>query len=128
MLNITVTRPPAWSSPSFTSRLMGDMLQRAQEDVAQYANVRIHTMLEQRIRNPTPYYRTQPTIERPPGQQIIHDRGIEYGPWLEGTSSRNRSSTFKGYHAWADALAQTDQASQAIIEQAFEPLTDQIGS
>ncbi len=28
---------------------------------------------------------------------FIGDGGVVYGPWLEGTSSRNQSSRFKGY-------------------------------
>jgi len=27
----------------------------------------------------------------------IHDSGVVYGPWLEGTSSRNQTTRFKGY-------------------------------
>jgi hypothetical protein len=30
----------------------------------------------------------------------ITDGGVEYGPWLEGTSSRNQSTRFKGYHVF----------------------------
>jgi hypothetical protein len=30
----------------------------------------------------------------------ISDGGVEYGPWLEGTSSRNQSTHFKGYHVY----------------------------
>jgi len=27
----------------------------------------------------------------------IHDSGVVYGPWLEGTSARNQTTRFKGY-------------------------------
>ena len=30
----------------------------------------------------------------------ISDGGTEYGPWLEGTSRRNQSTRFKGYHSF----------------------------
>ena len=30
----------------------------------------------------------------------ISDGGVEYGPWLEGTSRRNQSTHFKGYHSF----------------------------
>tara|TARA_Y100000310_G_scaffold50965_1_gene47026 strand:- start:2512 stop:2961 length:450 start_codon:yes stop_codon:yes gene_type:complete len=35
-----------------------------------------------------------------PSYGRIHDSGVEYGPWLEGTSSRNATTRFKGYHVW----------------------------
>lgn len=31
---------------------------------------------------------------------IISDGGVIYGPWLEGTSSRNQSTRFKGYSSF----------------------------
>ena len=31
---------------------------------------------------------------------IITDGGVVYGPWLEGTSSRNQSTRFKGYRSF----------------------------
>ena len=30
----------------------------------------------------------------------IHDSGVVYGPWLEGTSSRNQTTRFKGYSSF----------------------------
>jgi hypothetical protein len=30
----------------------------------------------------------------------ISDGGVEYGPWLEGTGKRNRTTHFKGYHSF----------------------------
>ena len=30
----------------------------------------------------------------------IDDSGVEYGPWLEGVSSRNETTRFKGYHSF----------------------------
>ena len=31
---------------------------------------------------------------------VISDSGVVYGPWLEGVSSRNQASRFKGYALW----------------------------
>jgi len=36
----------------------------------------------------------------PFNDQLINDGGIVYGPWLEGTTKRNNSTRFKGYHAF----------------------------
>lgn len=33
-------------------------------------------------------------------QGKIHDSGVVYGPWLEGTSSRNKTTRFKGYSSF----------------------------
>jgi hypothetical protein len=39
----------------------------------------------------------------PYNDQLINDTGIVYGPWLEGSSKRNNSTRFKGYHAFRKA-------------------------
>jgi hypothetical protein len=64
-----------------------------------------HLTLDRSLKHPTPYYETQIMIE-PEGVNtwVVHDRGIVYGPWLEGTSSRNQTTRFKGYHALRRAL------------------------
>ena len=39
--------------------------------------------------------RKSPTEVRIPGPQ---EKGVAWSPWLEGTSKRNQSANFKGYH------------------------------
>lgn len=61
--------------------------------------------LESSIRHPTPYYWTR--IDRheiSPTRYKVDDHGIRYGPWLEGTGSRNfPNSIFPGYHSLSRA-------------------------
>lgn len=61
--------------------------------------------LEGSIRHPTPYYWTRIAArEVSPTRYEVHDHGIVYGPWLEGTGSRNSPVTrFPGYHSLARA-------------------------
>lgn len=66
----------------------------------------VNTTLDASIQQPTPYYETQTTLNwgvyaGAGANVIVHDRGIVYGPWLEGAGSRNFPKTsFKGYHAF----------------------------
>lgn len=61
--------------------------------------------LQGSIRHPTPYYWTRiATREISPTRYEVHDHDIVYGPWLEGTGSRNSPVTiFPGYHSLARA-------------------------
>ena len=45
----------------------------------------------------------------------IHDSKVVYGPWLEGVSSRNASSRFKGYRAFRNAFQQLERTKDAIL-------------
>lgn len=101
----------------FKSRVGGPISSgRMQKDVAAYEHdcareiaemaegVWVHN-LEGSIRHPTPHYWTRiDTRELSPTRYEVHDHGIVYGPWLEGTGSRNApNSVFPGYRSLARA-------------------------
>lgn len=74
------------------------------EELADVARDKWDFKLEMRLRNETPYYRTR--IDK---RQVawnrwkIHDNGVIYGHWLEGTGSRNAPATiFPGYWSRRD--------------------------
>lgn len=84
-----------------------------------YANVM--TILNQRIKHPTPYYETQVIAERSADTVVVHDRGIIYGPWLEGVGSRNRTTRFKGYHAFREGTQELQHQAASVAEHALRP-------
>lgn len=63
--------------------------------------------LDSRLRHQTPYYTTRiRKRELSPTRYEIHDSGVVYGHWLEGTGSRNAPVTrFPGYWSLRDAKA-----------------------
>lgn len=77
-----------------------------------------HLYLNQSIKHPTPYYETQITVQNLMTEVIVHDRGIIYGPWLEGVSSRNQTTRFKGYHS----LRKARQATVRQVVQLADPI------
>lgn len=82
-------------------RVVDDYIEDAVTEVAMQGQAHVHDVLNARIRKPTPYYETQITTDRVrPDLAIVNDRGVVYGPWLEGISERNRRTSFKGYHAF----------------------------
>lgn len=101
--------------------LAGLAMDRCIDEVAQevsaQASAHVHTNLDRSLKNPTPYYETQITLDRvAPLTYLLHDRGIVYGPWLEGTGSRNRTTRFKGYASFRRAAQQTKRDAQRIAD------------
>lgn len=47
---------------------------------------------------------------------VISDGGVVYGPWLEGVSSRNATTRFKGYSAFRRAGFHIQKKSKRIAE------------
>jgi hypothetical protein len=94
-------------------RAVEDLVDELSWQVGMDALSEVQLLLDRSIRNPTPYYETQIRIQRRTDQVVIDDRGVVYGPWLEGTGSRNRTTRFKGYASFRRAT----QAIQARVPQ-----------
>jgi hypothetical protein len=98
--------------------LNADMFDRCaveiRDELAALAIADVHRTLDQRIQHPTPYYETQITNDVHGDERWIHDRGVVYGPWLEGIGRRNRTTRFRGYHAFALAEASTRNQMDAV--------------
>jgi len=90
------------SGPFFDGRARAairDFEKAAREDVADQGrqDMRAATTV---FRHPTGYYKSRIQTRDSGSRDLVTDSGVVYGPWLEGTSSRNQSSRFKGYKIW----------------------------
>lgn len=90
------------------------------EEVGRQALADWHENLSASIRHPTPYYETQVTVQERGGATVVHDRGVIYGPWLEGVGSRNRTTRFKGYFSLRRAAASTRAKVDYVVRPALE--------
>lgn len=70
------------------------------------------------FKNPTGWYKSHITPKLMGPFWVIQDSGVVYGEWLAGTSSRNRSSRFKGYQHWRRAIA--------FVRRIAQPTTDKV--
>ena len=93
--------------------VLRDFTEQVQQDVGQQAHSEVAQIMDMSFRHPTPYYETQVTVQQRGPDVIVHDRGVIYGPWLEGVSQRNAATRFKGYHMFR--LATQRAAAQVEI-------------
>lgn len=85
------------------------------------------TNLDRSIQHPTPYYETQINIHSVAGESVVNDRGVVYGPWLEGTGSRNFPRTrFPGYHSARNATNQLVERIPELIQPLVEAFVEKI--
>lgn len=98
----------------FTSRIKGPIsdgsihrhVAEYEEDVAEAladeGERLVLKRLSQVLRHPTGYYESRIATERTGHNRYeIHDSNVVYGPWLEGTGSRNKPRPgFPGYHSF----------------------------
>lgn len=87
-----------------------------QEQIAAQGYADVMANLNASIRNPTPYYETQIVIQDRADDLVVHDRGVVYGPWLEGVGSRNAATRFKGYASFRRAFQTLERRAPVLAE------------
>jgi hypothetical protein len=79
-----------------------------------------HAALGSSIRVNTGRYESTLRSSNLDGGRLLGDGGMVYGPWLEGTGSRNETTRFKGYAAARRVTQALDAKASALAEPAVE--------
>lgn len=99
-----------------TGRLLALAVDAAEEEIATMSAQHLQGDLgAPPFKNPTGWYRSHITPKRMGAFWTVWDSGVVYGEWLAGTSSRNRSSRFKGYQHWRRAIVYTHKISKTVV-------------
>lgn len=108
------------SGPIFSgeaSRILDRMTEEIAAEVGKVAEQDVHHRLGQVLRHPTGKYQRRVRVQVQGTKAVVDDQRSVYGPWLEGTGSRNARSRFKGYATFRKTLQQVQSKSGAIAEQ-----------
>lgn len=120
-LNVRVTRRGPLvdgTAPRHIRRAVDNI----EAEVARYAKDQVDQRLNQVLRTQTPYYRTRISAVRSGGDWEVVDGGVIYGPWLEGTGSRNRTTRFKGYFTFRYVGQLVQRNADRIAERVLRPI------
>jgi hypothetical protein len=77
---------------------------------------RVRAYLWRRYKRPTGYYDSNISVQRRQIYRGITDNGVVYGGWLEGISSRNKTTRFKGYRAFRTIKQQLDKDKYTLAQ------------
>jgi hypothetical protein len=91
-------------------------LVEATDKIAQEGYDDVKQTLGQVLRHPTGHYESRIQTSRASSGSVVHDSGVIYGGWLEGTSSRNRSTRFKGYATFRKVTQRLQSKAGPIAE------------
>ena len=61
------------------------------------------------------------TVMNPKTDIVVTSSLATYGPWLEGTGSRNQTTRFKGYHSFRKAAQELSVVAQKTADRAMQP-------
>jgi hypothetical protein len=117
------------SGPLFDGRAADETRrfeEESQELVAQESLKEVHRRLGQVLKHPTGYYQSRVVADRSASTTAVTDGNVVYGPWLEGTSSRNQSTKFKGYQTFRKVRQDIEQRVTDIVKPALDKLTGRL--
>lgn len=104
--------------PGLPEAVMKRGVREVEEKVAEEGARMVRSNLNKVLRNQTGYYRSRVKAER----GVIHDSRVIYGPWLEGTGSRNSPKTrFPGYATFRRTTGEIQARSGQIGDRAIAP-------
>lgn len=113
-MTATVSGPFFHTAPSVMRAMCDDI----EHTVGAQALSEVHNILNTKIQHATPYYETQIRITNQRDSVVVDDRGVVYGPWLEGVGSRNGATRFRGYHAFRNATQIVEKLALPLAERA----------
>lgn len=75
----------------------------------------------------THFFENNVEVDRISDGHLVHANQVIYGSWLEGTSSRNQTTRFKGYHLFRKAAQDTEARLGDILSQEELRLVRKLG-
>lgn len=117
---ITVHNEGALFSEARCSRIINDLADEAEDKTAEYAENQIQVRLGRVLKHPTGRYQAGIKTTRIGGDAVVGDGKSVYGPWLEGTGSRNDETRFKGYFTFRLVAQQADRKAGEITEDVLD--------
>lgn len=110
------------------TRIMDDFVEDASREIAEAGVNAVQDRLGQVLKDDTGRYRGKVTTDRASAEGWnITDGGVVYGPWLEGTSSRNKTTRFKGYQTFRRTRQWLDGRATKIAESKLGRYLNQMG-
>lgn len=118
------------SGPLFDGRAdeaLREFIQAAERNIAEYGVTQIRRQLGWVEQHETGYYQAHIRNRAVTEGYLITDSRVVYGPWLEGTSERNQTTRFKGYHTFRLMTSQLVRSSQYLAEDVIDPYLARMG-
>lgn len=107
------------SGPLFSGaagRAVEAWLDEAKQEVAQEGVNDVQARLGMVLKHPTGFYESNIVTDLAVHDALITDNDVVYGPWLEGVSSMNDRTRFKGYATFRRTTDELDGKAAGIAE------------
>ena len=113
-VDVQVTTKGGLFSPA-NRTIVRDALRDMERTAAEAGAKIVRTHLDSVLRHPTGRYERSIHVKTSSRGADFTDGGVVYGPWLEGTGSRNARSRFKGYATFRRARQQLERTITTVV-------------
>lgn len=122
---------PNLSGPMFNgqaAKAIDDAVAQITRETAAQGQRDVLERLGHVLRHPTGKYESRIRVAETSNTLAkVDDQRSVYGPWLEGTGSRNSSTRFKGYSTFRKVIQALDRKSLAIAERVIARYLGRMG-
>lgn len=101
-------------------------IEASNEKVGQELVSQVRLRLDKVLKDPSGHYESRIDYTALQGTTLITDSGVVYGAWLEGTSSRNATSRFKGYSTFRRVTQQMQDDVPDIVDDEMKQMTKEL--
>lgn len=119
------------SGPIFdgvAERQISEWCNNLEERLANDARDELDIQFHDTFKHATGYYEAHVQVHSDPDGHVVSDGGVIYGPWLEGTGSRNAPHTrFKGYANFRRVTASINRKTTRVAQEMLPALLRRIG-
>ncbi len=129
-----------WFRVEITGPLFDGTGQRALNEARRVMSLKVATAAQRHIQTigrsnfryepptvATHYFENNVEVDRISDGHLVHANQVIYGAWLEGTSSRNATSRFKGYQLFRKAAQETQRRLGQILSPEEQRLVAKLG-
>ena len=107
--------------------IIRDWMVNVRQDIAEEGLRQLRSFQMDKTGRATGHYQSQMQASNLSSSDIRIHNPVVYGPWLEGTSKRNRSTRFRGYGLWRKTAQRLQEDAPGIAEKRMPELTARLG-
>lgn len=127
-VNVSTSQKGTIFSASATQAAARRMTVGINEAIAQEGVNRLLKMARADFKNPTGHYESLVEVEKRQTYRGVWDNNAIYGGWLEGVSSRNKTTRFKGYRLFRRTKQELDRDKLALSQKYVTQFTRELNN
>jgi len=127
-VNVKVTQKGTLFNAAASQAAAQRAVIQVNEALAQEGVRRVRARLRGVLQHPSGYYERNIIVERRAIYRGFSDNKVVYGGWLEGTSSRNRATRFKGYRTFRMVRQELNKDKANIAAPIIKKLVEELSN